>query len=150
MTVLSAARIDQRQLERRLARAGCVTVRQGSGLRVSHNGDSSTVDTSVVDVDVLPDWLINQSWQLLGRRPRDGLTCVFDGPVGRSAAWPTVVDIARAVAVVAPLAVLEDHAGTMYLIHLNRGLLGPEEYQDVRIRNPQGNSLLRRLFGERP
>jgi hypothetical protein len=98
-------------------------------------------------VDDLSDHLIDQAGQLLGRRPRDGLTCVFDGPVGRSEAWPTVVDIARAAARVAPLAVLDDHAGTIYLIHLDRGLLGPDEYADVRIRSKQANPLLRRLFG---
>jgi hypothetical protein len=36
----------------------------------------------------------------------------------------------------------------MYLIHLDRGLIGPEEYQDVHIRTTQGNALLRRLFGD--
>ena len=87
-------------------------------------------------MDGLSDHLIDQAGQLLGRPPRDGLTCVFDGPVGRSEAWPTVVDIARAAARVAPLAVLDDHAGTIYLIHLDRRLIGPE-YAEVRIRSKQ-------------
>jgi hypothetical protein len=98
-------------------------------------------------VDGLSDYLIDQAGQLLGRRPRDGLTCVFDGPVGRSEASPTVIDIARAAASVAPLAVLDDHAGTIYLIRLDQGLIGPDEYADVRIRSKQTNPLLRRLFG---
>ena len=72
---------------------------------------------------------------------------MFDGPVGRSEAWPTVVDIARVVARVAPLAVLDDHAGTIYLIHTDRGLIGLDEYEEVRTRS-KANSLLRRLFGD--
>jgi len=99
-------------------------------------------------MDGLSGHTIEQAGQLLGRAPRDGLTCVFDGPAGRSEAWPTVVDVARAAARVAPLAVLDDHAGTLYLIHLDRGLIGPEEYADVRIKSKQANPLLRRLFGE--
>jgi hypothetical protein len=150
VTVLSAVRIDPRKLERRLARAGCGVVHLPSGLRILRNGESTAVDISVAMVDQLPDVMIDQAWQLLGRRPREGLTCVFDGPVGRSEAWPTVIDIARAAAFVAPLAVLNDQAGTTYLIHLDRGLIGPEEYKDVRVRPRQGNSLLRRLFGEGP
>jgi hypothetical protein len=147
VTVLTAARIDLRGLERQLARAGCITARRAGGLRVWHDGESSVVDTSTAIVDDLSDHLIDQAGQLLGRPPRDGLTCVFDGPVGRSEAWPTVINIARAAARVAPLAVLDDHAGTIYLIHLDRGLIGPDEYEEVRIRSKQANPLLRRLFG---
>jgi hypothetical protein len=117
-------------------------------LRVWHDGESLVVDTSMVRIDGLSDHSIEQASQLLGRAPRDGLTCVFDGPAGRSEAWPTVVDVARATARVAPLAVLDDQVGTLYLVHLDRGLIGPEEYQDVRIRSKQTNPLLRRLFGE--
>jgi hypothetical protein len=145
--VLTSARIDLRRLERQLAREGCSTARRAGGLRVWHNGESSVVDTSMAVVDDLSDHVIDQAGQLLGRPPGDGLTCVFDGPAGRSEAWPTVVDIARAAAKVAPLAVLDDHAGTIYLIHLDRGLIGPEEYADVRVKSKQANPLLRRLFG---
>ena len=146
--VLTSARIDLRRLERQLAREGCSTARRAGGLRVWHKGESSVVDTSMAVMDDLSDHVIDQAGQLLGRPPGDGLTCVFDGPAGRSEAWPTVVDIARAAAKVAPLAVLDDHAGTIYLVHLDRGLIGPEEYADVRIRSKQTNPLLRRLFGE--
>ena len=114
MTVLTAARIDLRRLERQLAREGCITARRTGGLRVWRDGESSVVDASMAIVDDHSDHVIDQARQLLGRRPRDGLTCVFDGSVGRSEAWPTVVGIARAVAMVAPLAVLDDHAGTIY------------------------------------
>ncbi len=145
--VLTSARIDLRRLERQLAREGCSTARRAGGLRVWHNGESSVVDTSMAVVDDLSEHVIDQAGQLLGRPPGDGLTCVFDGPAGRSEAWPTVVDIARAAAKVAPLAVLDDHAGTIYLIHLDRGLIGPEEYADVRVKSKQANPLLRRLFG---
>jgi hypothetical protein len=145
--VLTSGRIDLRRLERQLAREGCSTARRAGGLRVWHNGESSVVDTSMAVVDDLSEHVIDQAGQLLGRPPGDGLTCVFDGPAGRSEAWPTVVDIARAAAKVAPLAVLDDHAGTIYLIHLDRGLIGPEEYADVRVKSKQANPLLRRLFG---
>jgi hypothetical protein len=148
MTVLTSGRIDLRRLERQLARDGCLTARRASGLRVWHDGESSVVDTGMVRMDGLSDHSIEQAGQLLGRAPRDGLTCVFDGPAGRSDAWPIVVDVARAAARVAPLAVLDDHVGTVYLVHLDRGLIGPEEYADVRIRSKQTNPLLRRLFGE--
>jgi hypothetical protein len=145
--VLTSGRIDLRRLERQLAREGCSTARRAGGLRVWHKGESSVVDTSMAVVDDLSQHVIDQAGQLLGRPPGDGLTCVFDGPAGRSEAWPTVVDIARAAAKVAPLAVLDDHAGTIYLIHLDRGLIGPEEYADVRVKSKQANPLLRRLFG---
>ena len=145
--VLTSARIDLRRLERQLAREGCSTARRAGGLRVWHNGESSVVDTSMAVMDDLSEHVIDQAGQLLGRPPGDGLTCVFDGPAGRSEAWPTVVDIARAAAKVAPLAVLDDHAGTIYLVHLDRGLIGPEEYADVRVKSKQANPLLRRLFG---
>lgn len=146
--VLTTVRIDLRRLERQLAREGCSTARSASGLRVWRDGESSVVDTSMASVDDLSDQVIDQAGQLLGRPPGDGLSCVFDGPAGRSEAWPTVVDIARAAAKVAPLAVLDDHAGTIYLIHLDRGLIGPEEYADVRVKFTPANPLLRRLFGE--
>ncbi len=147
MTVLTGTRVDLRRLERQIAREGCLTARSASGLRVWHDGESSVVDTSMAIVDDLSDHVIDQAGQLLGRRPGGGLICVFDGPVGRSEAWPTVVDIARASAKVAALAVLDDHAGTIYLIHLDRGLIGPDEYADVRVISNQTNPLLRRLFG---
>ena len=98
-------------------------------------------------MDGVSDEVFDQAVQLMGRSPRAGLTCVFDGPVGRSEAWPTVVDIARAVARVAPLAVLDDHAGTIYLVHIDRGLIDLDEYEELRTRS-KANSLLRRLFGD--
>ena len=146
--MLTSGRIDLHRLERQLVREGCSIARRAGGMRVCRDGESTVVDTAIARLDSLSEHLVEQAGQLLGRVPRDGLTCVFDGPAVRSEAWPTVVDIARAAARVAPLAVLDDHAGTMYLIHLDRGLIGPDEYQDVRIKTKQMNPLLRRLFGE--
>lgn len=146
--MLTSGRIDLHRLERQLAREGCLSARGASGLRVWRDAESSVVDTSVARVDGLSEHSLEQAGQVLGRTPKDALICVFDGPVGQAEAWPTVVDIARAAARSAPLAVLDDHAGTMYLIHLDRGLISPDEYQDVRIRSKQANPLLRRLFGE--
>jgi hypothetical protein len=66
--------------------------------------------------------------------------------VGRSDCWPTVVDIARAVAAEVPLAVLDDHCGTTYLVHAVRGLIAPEEYEQMRGRATTSD-FLRRLLG---
>ena len=146
VTVLTSGRIDLPRLERQLAREGLTIARRNGGLRVRHDGESSVVDMSMAIMDELSDGVFDQAVQLMGRAPRAGLTCVFDGSVGRSEAWPTVVDIARAVARVAPLAVLDDHAGAIYLIHIDRGLIDLDEYEEVRTQS-KANSLLRGLFG---
>ena len=147
VTVLTSGRIDLSRLERQLAREGLITTHREGGLRVSGDRESSVVDTSMAIMDGVSDEVFDQAVQLMGRSPRAGLTCVFDGPVGRSEAWPTVVGIARAVARVAPLAVLDDHAGTIYLVHIDRGLIDLDEYEELRTRS-KANSLLRRLFGD--
>ena len=147
VTVLTSGRIDLSRLERQLAREGLITTHREGGLRVSDDRQSSVVDTSMAIMDGVSDEVFDQAVRLMGRSPRAGLTCVFDGPVGRSEAWPTIVDIARAVARVAPLAVLDDHAGTIYLVHIDRGLIDLDEYEELRTRS-KANSLLRRLFGD--
>jgi hypothetical protein len=43
--------------------------------------------------------------------------------------------------------VLDDHAGTTYLVHPKRGLIGPEEYEAVARRTaPSAGEVLRRFL----
>jgi hypothetical protein len=118
------------------------------GTHVSRHGRWDVVDTAPCDPDRLPDRIIAAAGELLGLRPRGGIACSFDGPPGESDSWPTVVDIAKAVAAEVPLAVLDDHAGTTYLVHPGRGLIGPAEIEAVRRdTRPSTADLLRRMLG---
>ena len=146
VTVLTAAKINLRKVERRLVRAGYTTAPHQGGLRVSRHGRWDAVTTTVREMGDLPTDSHDAARRLLGFPPRTGMTCRFEGPAGRSDSWPTVVDIARAVAAEVPLAVLDDHAGTSYLVHSVRGLIAPEEYEKMRGR-PTTTDLLRRLLG---
>ena len=148
MTVLAAAQIRMRKVEKRLAAAGCAVTADAGGTHVSRHGRWDVVDTSPCDPDTLPDRIIAAARELLGLRPRSGLACSFDGPPGESDSWTTVVDIARAVAAEVPLAVLDDHAGTTYLVHPGRGLIAPTEVEMVRRNAPPSTAdLLRRMLG---
>jgi hypothetical protein len=126
-TLLAAARFDGREIERRLARAGYVTWLTPDGLRVRRKDQHGAVTASATRLADPPDVIIDPAGQLLGSPPRTGLTCSSDGSPGLSDAWPTVVDIARAVAAEVPLTVLDDHAGTTCLVHPQRGPIRPEE-----------------------
>jgi hypothetical protein len=146
VTVLAAAKINQRKIARRLARAGYAVQPQDTGLRVSRHGRWDAVTTTVPELADLPSDTAAAVRRLLGIRPRAGVTCWFEGSVGSSDSWPTVVDVARAVAAEVPLAVLDDHAGTAYLVHRVRGLIPPEEYEQAQGR-PTTGDFLRRLLG---
>jgi hypothetical protein len=146
VTVLAAAKINQRKLERRLARAGYAVEPHGQGLRVSRHGRWDAVTTTAPEMADLPSDSAATARRLLGVRPRAGVTCWFEGSLEGSDSWPTVVDVARAVAAEVPLAVLDDHAGRTYLVHRLRGLIPPEEYEQVRAR-PTTSDFLRRLLG---
>jgi hypothetical protein len=148
VTVLAAAHINHRKVYRRLAGAGYAVAEDLDGVRVSRHGRWDAVDTSLSRLGDLPDRVIQSAKPLLGFAPRDGITCSFDGPAHESDAWPTVVDIARAVAASVPLAVLDDHVGTSYLVHPGRGLIEPAEYDAVR-RTTSTGDLLRRFLGGR-
>jgi hypothetical protein len=144
--VLTSARVNQRRVRRRLTRAGYAVAGEAGSVRVSRHGRGDEVDATVCDLARLPDRAIASATRLLGLPPRDGITCSFDGRAGESDAWSTVVGIARAVAAEVPLAVLDDHAGTTYLVHPHRGLIGPEEYEQAR-RTSATSDLLRRMLG---
>ena len=146
VTVLTAAKINQRRVERRLVRAGYAVAPGDGGVQVSRHGRWDAVTMTVGRLAGLPLDSIDAARRLLGRPPRTGVTCSFEGPAGSSDSWPTVVGIARAVATQVPLAVLDDHSGTRYLVHAKRGLIGPEEYDRVRGR-PTTADFLRRLLG---
>ena len=148
VTVLAGVGINRRKLRRRLVRAGYQTAWVGNTLSVSPDIGQGTVSITTLTVSELPEGVAESARELLGFRPRDGITCGFDGRPGESVAWPTVIDVARAVAAQVPLAVLDDHAGTLYLIHPGRGLIGPEEYRKLRSRNSTAD-LLRGLLGDR-
>jgi hypothetical protein len=144
VTVLAAAHIKVRSVEQRLSEAGYdVAVAVGT-VRVSRHGRWDAVDVTMASVGDLPDLIVDPAKRLLGLRPREAITCAFEGAAGTSDAWPTVVDIAKAVAAVVPLAVLDDHTGTTFLVHPGRGLIGPEEYRTRR--STFGGDLLRRLL----
>jgi hypothetical protein len=146
VTVLSAAKINQRKVERRLARAGYAVEPNDGGLRIARHGRWDAVTTSSTRIGDLPSDRLDAAQRLLGFPPRSGMTCSFEGMVGSSDSWPTVVDIARAIAVEVPLAILDDQAGTTYLVHAVRGLIPPDEYEQMRGR-PTTTDFLRRLLG---
>jgi hypothetical protein len=147
VTVLTAAKVNQRKVGRRLVRAGYAVTPHDGGLRVSRHGGWDAVTTTVPQIAGLPSDRAEAARRLLGFPARSGLTCWFEGGVGRSDSWSTVVDIARAVAAEVPLAVLDDHDGITYLVHTVRGLIGPEEYERVRGRATTSD-FLRRLLGD--
>jgi hypothetical protein len=145
VTVLTAFPINRRKLRRRLIRAGYDAVGDPDKLRIWRDGDRDAVDTSPCKTNDLSEMITELASQLMGFRPRDGITCGFEGLFGQSPAWPTVLAIARSVAADVPLAILDDHLGTLYLIHPSRGLIGPEEYSNLRSR-PSTADFLRGLF----
>jgi hypothetical protein len=148
VTVLTAASLNMRKVERRLSAAGYTVAAEAGGIRFSRHGPRDAVDTAACNVGDLPNSAIDSARQLLGLSPRNGIICAFDGPAGQSPAWTTVIDVARAVAAEVPLAVLDDHAGTTYLVHPGRGLIGPAEYETVRRGMPTSTAdMLRRIFG---
>jgi len=145
VSVLSAARISRRKVERRLTRAGYTLAGEEGARQVSRAGGDA-VEMSAVRPDELTPVSMDAARQLMGHGPSTGVRCRFDGGVGTGDAWVTVVDIARSVAAEVPLAVLDDHAGTTYLISPQRGLIPPEEYN--RRQAPSAASdFLRRLLG---
>jgi hypothetical protein len=146
VSVLTAARINRRRVDRRLARAGYTAVAQDDGVRVSRSGSGDAVTMSTAALADLPGPSLDAARRLLGLSPSSVVTCRFDGAVGQSEAWAMVVDIARAVAAEVPLAVLDDHAGTTYLIHAGRGLIPPEEYEQLA-GTTRPTDFLRRLLG---
>jgi hypothetical protein len=144
VTVLTSGRLDLRKLERQLAREKYVTAPTADGLRITPIA-GSPVDVRLVTDEELPEDLVSRAWEVIGRRPARCLVCVFDGPIGDSPAWASVIGIAQAVAAVMPLAVLDDHAGSTYLIHPARGLIRTGEVKGTRATRSAG-ALLRRLF----
>ena len=145
VVVLTTERLNWRRLRRRLDRAGYATVIDSATVRVSRDG-RGVVDVAGVELARLPDPVTRSAWQLLGNRPTDGLVCSFAGPGADSEEWATVVTLARAVAAEVPLTVVDDLAGTAYLVHPGRGLVGPDEYQEAH-RASFTSDLLRRLLG---
>jgi hypothetical protein len=142
VTIVAAVKINQRKVVRRLERSGFAVT---PDLVVSAPGRPD-VGIGLVKAEELRTDSADAARELLGGPARAGLRCVFDGPAGQSDAWPAVVDIARAVAAEVPLAVLDDHAGTVYLIHGERGLVDPGEYEKLRGR-PSTSDFMRRMLG---
>jgi hypothetical protein len=139
VTILTGRRIDWRKVERRLTRSGYTATPNA----VSPADQRTTVAISVPDLAALPDQVLDSARQLLGVDPRHAIACAFEA----DPAWPVVVDIARAVAADTPITVLDDHAGTAYLVHPKRGLIGPDEYQAVARRTaPSAGEVLRRYL----
>jgi hypothetical protein len=130
VVVLTGRRVNWRRLRRRLAGRGYATDTGEVGLRVSRDG-RGVVDAVRTDLAGVPARVAATATQLLGVRPRDGLTCSFVGPAAVSDEWATVVALARAVAADVPLAVLDDLVDTTYLVHPGRGLVGPDEYGSI-------------------
>ncbi len=145
--ILTTRRIDWRKLERRLSRDGHLSAQDTSAQDTSTQ-DTSTQDTSTQDtvsradqqitvtVDrpdlaALPTHVIDSARRLLGVNPTHSIACTCETQSAGPAVPDIVVDIARAVAADAPITVLDDHAGTTYLVHPKRGLVGPEEYEAV-------------------
>ena len=148
VTVLAGSTIDLRKLERQLARARYTTVRTAGGLRVSGDGEQSAVDASLTVGKQLTCEITKGVSELIGTRPTAGVTCVFEGAFTESAGRSTVVGIARALAAIAPLAVLRDDGGTLYLVNPKEGLISAADCEPARSTTPT-SALLRRLFGDR-
>jgi hypothetical protein len=141
-TILTTRRIDWRRVERRLTPDGYLTTQNS----VSRSDGRAAVSVAVPDLAALPDRVVDSARRLLGVKPKHAIACTFETPETQPA-WPTVVDIARAVAADAPITVLDDHAGTTYLVHPKRGLIGPEEYEAVARRTaPSAGEVLRRYL----
>jgi hypothetical protein len=137
--ILTTRRIDWRKVERRLGRDGYLTTAD----TVSRADQQITVTVTRPDLAALPTQVIDSARQLLGVNPKHTIACTFE----TQETWPTVVDIARAVAADAPITVLDDHAGTTYLVHPKRGLIGPDEYEAVAGRTtPSAGEVLRRYL----
>jgi hypothetical protein len=143
-TILTTRRIDWRKVERRLTRDGYLTTQDTVSRTDQQIADQQiTVTVTRPDLAALPAQVVEAARHLLGVNPKHVIACTFEA----QSAWPTVVDIARAVAADAPIAVLDDHAGTTYLVHPKRGLVGPEEYQAVARRTaPSAVEVLRRYL----
>jgi hypothetical protein len=137
--ILTTRRIDRRKVERRLGRDGYLVAQD----TVSRPDRQITVTITRPDPATLPTRVVDSARQLLGVNPRHSIACTFE----TQSAWPAVVDIARAVAADTPITVLDDHAGTTYLVHPKRGLIGPEEYEVVARRTaPSAGEFLRRYL----
>jgi hypothetical protein len=138
VTILTTRRIDWRKVGRRLAGDGYTT----TDTTVSAADQRGSVTVAVPDLAALPDRVVESARQLLGVKPRHAIACTFDAD-----ARNTVIDIARAIAADTPIAVLHDHAETAYLVHPERGLIGPEEYRSVARRTaPSAGEVLRRYL----
>ena len=146
VTILAGAKVSQRRVARRLLRAGYTLTTGDDSVLVSAETAPDAVTMSVQPLAEVPAGSAEAAGLLLGVAPRAALTCSFTGPPGRADSWPTVVGIARAVAAEVPLAVLDDSAGTRYLVDAKRGLIAPAEYEQVRGR-PSTGELLRRMLG---
>jgi hypothetical protein len=141
VAILAAVQINRRRVERRLIRAGYTI----DGARVSRTGEPHAVLIKTADLVGLGDVVLDPAARSLGFRPRDGIECELEGRAQESPAWPMVVDIARAVAKEVPLAVLDDGAGTSYLIHPGRGLVVPPDYDQLG--SSSTGDFLRRMLG---
>jgi hypothetical protein len=146
--VLTAVHINHSTVRRRLSRTGYELTHGSIGFRAARHGRWDAVDVTATRMVDVTDQVVESARALLGFRPNDGFTCSFDGPVLQSDAWPTVVEVARAVAASVPLAVLDDGVGNIYLVHPDRGLIGREAYEAVTGTASTGE-LLRRFMGNR-
>lgn len=163
--ILTTVAVDVHKLEEALSRSGHSMVWDARGCLLSRGGTTIAVHDSSATLHDLPDRVAAGARTLLGRRPKVRLTCQYDataapgGPaVGGTArggaaegadgeGWRMVLDVARAVAGRVPLAVLVDPAGTVRLVHPERGLVSDQQYQAQKRPNPVAD-LLRRFLGE--
>jgi hypothetical protein len=149
VTVLASRRVDLRKIGRKLTGAGYAVAATATGLTVAPHDSDTAVHLTGSSLADLSEEVLHRTARLLGVPPAAAVTFSFDGAGSRSPAWPTVVSVARTVAAQVPLAVLDDHHGTTYLVHPARGLIGPEEYRYQR-GGDRVADLLRRLLGNDP
>lgn len=167
--ILTTVAVDVHKLEEALARSGHSMVWDAHGCLLSRGGTTIAVHDSSATLHDLPDRVAAGARTLLGRRPKVCLTCQYDTaavpgtaagstvqggfPAGGTSGgadgegWRMVLDVARAVAGRVPLAVLVDPAGTVRLVHPERGLVSDQQYQAQKRPNPVAD-LLRRFLGE--
>jgi hypothetical protein len=135
VTILTGRRIDWRKVERRLTRSGYVTTQE----TVATADQRTTVTIAVPDLAALPAHVLDSARQLLGVNPKHSIACRFEtSPTDNSStqnssdAWPTIVEIAKAVAADTPITVLDDHAGATYLVHPKRRRTAPSAGEVLR------------------
>lgn len=145
VTVLTAFPFDLTKLEKTVPGMAAQPELAAGSFVITQKGHRIVVSEGTRALAELSLQAIRSATELLGRPPKFAAACAFDDIGDYRYEWDIVVEFAKAVAARVPLAVLLDHAGTIYLINPKRGLISYEEYEALR--RPQTSDFLRRMLG---